>query len=65
MKEKMGKAGYTQGDMSPHVKEYQAKESEFPERGFSRTTEYIERQDAFRGRESSEIKKQHYKGRYS
>jgi hypothetical protein len=65
MKESMKSKGYKQGDMSPHVEDYQAKESEFPECGFSKTTEYIERQDAFRGRESKEIKSQSYKGRYS
>jgi len=65
MKEKMGKAGYTQGDMSPHVKDYQASESQFPERGFSKTDEYIERQDAFKMREAKQVEKQSYKGRYS
>jgi len=65
MKEKMNKAGYTQGDMSPKVSDYQKPESTFPERGFSRTLEYIERKDAFEGKESKEIKSQAYKGRYS
>lgn len=65
MKEKMGKAGYVQGEMSPHVEDYQAKESEFAERGFSKTTEYVERQDAFRHREAKGLEKQSYKGRYS
>lgn len=66
MKEKMGyNAGKNQGDMSPHVKDYQSPESDFPERGFSKTIDYIERQDKFRGKESSKIKSQHYEGRYS
>lgn len=65
MKEKMARAGYAQGDMSPHVEDYQAKESEFPERGFNKTTEYVERQDAFRMKEAKGIEKQAYKGRYS
>jgi hypothetical protein len=66
MKEKMGfKKGYVQGDMSPKVEDYQAKESEFAERGFSKTTEYVERQDAFRTREAKGLEKQSYKGRYS
>ena len=65
MKEKMGKAGYMQGHMEPHVADYQAKESDFAERGFSKTDEYIERQDAFRGREAKDIEKQAYRGRYS
>lgn len=65
MKEKMNKAGYAQGDMSPKVEDYHASESAFPERGFSKTTDYIERQDAFRMREAKGIEKQGYKGRYS
>jgi len=65
MKEKMSKAGYHQGDMSPHVEDYQAKESAFPEHGFSKTLEYIERQDSFRGKEAKKIKSQAYHGRYS
>jgi hypothetical protein len=65
MKEGMAKAGYVNGNMSPHVKDYQKPESDFPERGFSKTLEYIERQDRFQGKESSQIKKQGYQGRYS
>lgn len=65
MKEKMAKAGYTQGDMSPHVEDYQKPGSDFSQEGFSKTTEYVERQDAFQKREASDIKKQAYKGRYS
>ena len=65
MKEQMSKKGYVQGEMSPHVEDYQAKDSEFSERGFSKTTEYVERQDAFRTREAKDIEKQSYKGRYS
>lgn len=65
MKEKMAKAGYTQGDMSPKVEDYQRPDSNFSQTGFSRTTEYIERQDAFVAKECSEIKSQAYKGRYS
>lgn len=65
MKESMGHMGKTQGDMSPHVKDYQKPEKDFAERGFSKTTEYVERQDAFQGKEASEIRKQGYMGRYS
>lgn len=65
MKEKMSRAGYVQGDMSPHVEDYQKPEGDFAERGFSKTTEYIERQDAFQRKEAKEIEKQGYKGRYS
>lgn len=65
MKEKMGKAGYVQGDMTPHVEDYQKPEKDYSQRGFSKTTDYIERQDVFQGREAKEIEKQSYKGRYS
>lgn len=65
MKEKMAKAGYIQGDMAPKVKDYQAPESEFAERGFSKTLEYVERQDKFRHKEAKGIEKQAYQGRYS
>ncbi len=65
MKEKMSKRGYTQGDMSPTVEDYQKPESNFAERGFSKTLEYVERHDKFEGKEAKEIKKQGYMGRYS
>jgi hypothetical protein len=65
MKEKMSKAGYKQGEMSPHVTDYQKPEMDFAERGFSKTDEYIERQDRFQAKESKELKKQAYMGRYS
>lgn len=65
MKESMAKKGYVQGDMAPKVEDYQAPESVFPERGFSKTLEYVERQNKFRAKESADIKKQGYQGRYS
>lgn len=65
MKEKMAKAGYAQGDMAPKVEDYQKPAKDYSQEGFSKTTEYIERQDAFQAREASEIRKQAYKGRYS
>jgi hypothetical protein len=65
MKEKMGHAGYTQGDMSPHVKDYQKPASDFSQEGFSKTLEYVERQDAFQAKECKQIRKEGYKGRYS
>ena len=65
MKEKMAKAGYHQGDMSPHVEDYQKPHKDFSQEGFSKTDEYIERQDKFQAREAKEVEKQHYMGRYS
>lgn len=65
MKEKMSKAGYTQGDMSPKVEDYQKPEKDFAERGFSKTTEYVERQDMHQSEMAKDLNKQSYKGRYS
>lgn len=65
MKEKMSKAGYTQGDMAPHVEGYQKPEKDFAERGFSKTTEYIERQDREQSEMARGLDKQAYRGRYS
>ena len=65
MKEKMAKAGYAQGDMKPTVESYQKPEKDFAERGFSKTTEYVERQDKRQGGMSKDLNKQSYKGRYS
>ena len=65
MKEKMGKKGYVQGEMSPTVEDYQKPMKDYSQSGFSKTTEYVERQDAFQAKEANEIKKQDYKGRYS
>lgn len=65
MYEKLAKAGYDQGDMSPHVKDYQKPEKDFAERGFNKTTEYIERQDKRQSGMSKDLNKQAYQGRYS
>jgi hypothetical protein len=65
MKEKMAKHGYTQGDMSPTVESYQKPEKDFAERGFNKTTEYIERQDKRQSGMCKELNKQVYNGRYS
>lgn len=65
MAESMEKKGYEQGSMSPTVKDYQKPSKDFSQSGFSRTTDYIERQDAFQGREAKDISRQSYKGRYS
>jgi hypothetical protein len=65
MKEKMSKRGYTQGDMSPTVESYQKPENDFAERGFSKTTEYVERQDKMQSGMAKDLNKQSYQGRYS
>ena len=61
----MAHAGYTQGEMAPHVADYQAPVKDFAEEGFSKTLQYIERQDHHREMAAHDIKKQHYQGRYS
>ena len=64
-KEEMSKEGYRQGDMTPRVTDFQKPDRDFSQTGFSKTDEYIERQDRFQAREADEIKKQGYIGRYS
>lgn len=61
----MGKRGYVQGEMNPTVSDYERPESNFSQAGFSKTTQYIERQDKFVNKEASEIRSQAYQGRYS
>ena len=61
----MARAGYTQGDMAPHVEDYQSPMASFSQENFGKTTEYIERHDKHRNRASSDVKKQAYVGRYS
>jgi len=62
---KMGSLGVEQGNMSPVVEDYQKPHSDYSQEGFNKTLEYVERQDAFQGREAKEIEKQAYRGRYS
>ncbi len=63
MKGKMSKAGYAQGDMAPHVEDYQKPKKDFSQEGFSKTTEYVSRQDAYQAKEARGVEKQAYKGR--
>lgn len=51
--------------MSPKVTDYQRSESSFAERGFSKTLEYVERQDKHQKQMSNDLRKQQYVGRYS
>ena len=62
---KMSHKGHTQGDMSPMVEDFQRPEKDFSQKGFSKTTEYIERRDKFEGKNAKDIEKQAYQGRYS
>ncbi len=61
----MAMKGHKQGDMSPHVEEYQKPEKDFAERQFSKTLDYVERQNKFQGAMAKDLDKQSYKGRYS
>jgi len=61
----MAMKGHKQGDMSPHVEDYQKPEKDFSQRGFSKTLEYVERQDKHQGEMAKDINKQAYNGRYS
>ena len=64
MKE-INKAGYVQGDMSPKVEDYQKPASDFSQEGFSKTTDYVARQDARQKSEAGKVRSNSYKGRYS
>ena len=58
------KMGYEQGDMSPHVEDYQPKSAEYSQMQPGKTTEYISRRDDIQSKEASDLKKSAYKGRY-
>jgi hypothetical protein len=61
----MAMKGLNQGDMEPSIKDYQRPQSNFSQEGFSKTLDYVERQNKLQGTEASTIEKQAYKGRYS
>jgi len=61
----MAMKGHDQGNMSPHLKDYEKPEKDFAERQFSKTLDYVERQNKFQGKMAKEIDKQGYVGRYS
>lgn len=65
MKEKVSKEKYMSGRMESQTDDYQKPMKDYSQAGFSKTVEYIERQDAFQAREANEIERQDYKGRYS
>jgi hypothetical protein len=62
---KMAKHGYAQGDMKPTIEDFHLPESAFSQRGFSKTTEYQERNNAHQEMAARELDKQEYKGRYN
>ena len=62
---KMAKAGYAQGDMKPVVDDFSRPAAAFSQRGFSKTTEYVERNSAHQVNAAEGLEKQEYKGRYN
>ncbi len=62
---KMGMKGKDQGNMKPHVEDYQKPMKDYSQTGFSKTLQYVERQDNFQAKEANQFKRQDYKGRYS
>jgi hypothetical protein len=65
MSEKMSNKGKVQGEMSPTVEEVQKSNEQFSQEGFSKTTDYVERQNKRQSEMSKDVKKQGYVGRYS
>lgn len=61
----MAMKGLNQGDMSPAIKDYQKPSKDFSQEGFSKTLDYIDRQDRFQATEATTVEKQAYHGRYS
>lgn len=61
----MAMAGLNQGNMEPRIKDYQRPAKDYSQEGFSKTLDYIERQNKFQGTEATTVEKQAYKGRYS
>jgi hypothetical protein len=61
----MAMKGHDQGNMKPHLKDYQRPSKDFSQEGFSKTLDYIERQDKHQGMMAKDIEKQAYNGRYS
>lgn len=57
--------GNEPGDMSAHTDVYQLPGKDFSQEGFSKTTEYIQRQDKHQSMNARDIRKQGYEGRYS
>jgi hypothetical protein len=60
----MEKMGYNQGDMNPHVKDYQPSEREFAEKQPGKTTEYISRRDREQNEVAGKLRSENYRGRY-
>jgi hypothetical protein len=56
--------GVKQGDMSPHVEDYQTPDKAYTQKDANKTTEYIARTDKTMDKQASGVRKQNYVGRY-
>lgn len=65
MKEDLKYAGHDQGNMAPKVEGYQKPMACYSQEGFSKTLNYIERNNNTLEKQAKNIEKQAYKGRYS
>lgn len=61
----MAMAGLRQGDMEPRIKDLQRPTKDFSQEGFSKTLDYVGRQNRIQGTEAKTVEKQAYEGRYS
>jgi hypothetical protein len=61
----MAMKGVKQGDMNPHVEDYQRPEKVYSQEGFNKTLEYIERHNSKEETCAKKIEGQAYNGRYS
>lgn len=61
----MSHKGHEQGNMNPVVEDYQLPAGDFSQHGFSKTTQYVERQDKHQSQNAHAIRNKDYKGRYS
>lgn len=62
--EYMSHKGHTQGDMSPVVEQYQAKDASYAGHQAGKTVEYIERTDRRVDHDAGKVRSNSYKGRY-
>lgn len=60
-----GHLGDKQGNMSPHVEDYQRPHSTYSQQFMSKTTQYVERQNRIQNENAKDIEDKAYKGRYS
>lgn len=62
--DKLGKAGYNQGDMSAKTMDFQKPEGCYSQKYDQSPTMYVERQNKMQEKEGAKLRKESYKGRY-